>query len=306
MGIYEGEDKDIEAFNEKLLGGSGDSLRSKVHDTVDTVGDSLSSLWESASGGMGDLWGETGFAGTMGDVLAGWGFLGPQGPQGPHGAHASNRGPLTGFGDWEHTHGWPRLQAHRTPSDSQFMRCQDEKGLSVWDTRGWWRCLLPAAAMDSKLPGAKQLDSVLTRERVESDVHHNLGLFFTDYSRYLLWRSALLREAAERRKQQLARADAARAMRTTTPEDLMDFGNATTARSGEGANNVVGTSEYVTYNSTSDGQEQVKETKTFFADGSVRVRSETTKSSPEGKPHVECKEQMLSKDEAKDGWFWRK
>ena len=191
------------------------------------------------------------------------------------------------------------LYGYRTPSEKQFVECQDLKGLSVWDTRGWWRCLFPEAVARQRV-NPEHLRDVLTREKVENDAHHHLGLFFTDYTSYLTWRSNTTR-LAEQRREKLAAAATSTLVETPTtraPEDYMDS---------IPGKNVLGTSQYVTYNTTPEGQETIKEFKTFYDDGSVKLRSEKQLQGSDGKPHVESFEKTISKDDAhKDGWFWRK
>ncbi|CUS21085.1 LAQU0S02e05534g1_1 [Lachancea quebecensis] len=287
MGIFTGsDDKETQEYNDKLV---ASSLRERLCNNFNSVGDSISSLWkdavDSVDHNLPDLW--INASGSIGDVLSGLGFPGGFG----HPARIR-----TLMDDQEAEEGTTGLYSYRTPSDRQYLECQNIKGLSVWDTHGWWRCLFPESAVRSKV-SAELLKDVLTREKVEEDKHHSLGLFFTDYSAYLTWRTNMLRLADERRKstEENARINS---WRPTTPEELMDSAP---------GKHVVGTSEYVTYNTTPEGQEKVKETKTYYNDGSVKLRSEKQRQGPDGEPHVESFEKLLAEDDKhNEGWFWRK
>ncbi|SCW02534.1 LAFE_0F08548g1_1 [Lachancea fermentati] len=285
MGLFTGEDdKNTKDYNDKLV---RNSPTERVRDGIHSVGDSLRSFWQQAMGSdenpFSDLW--LNASGGLGDVLAGLGLPGGF-------AHPSRIRTL--MDDTREEEGVTGLYGYRTPTNSQFEECQEVKGLSVWDSHGLWRCLFPESVVRTKVqPG--QLSDVVTREKVENDNHHNLGLFFTEYSSYLTWRSHMLRLAERRRKE--AR-ESLETWRSPTPEDLTDLAT---------GKKVVGTSEYVTYNTTDNGQEQIKETKTYYDDGTVRLRSEKRHTSPDGgKPKVESVEKLLTQDEAKDGWFWRR
>ncbi|SCU97156.1 LAME_0F18734g1_1 [Lachancea meyersii CBS 8951] len=292
MGLFTNtSDKETRQYNDELVASSlndrlnesyqsvGNSIFSMWKDAVNHVENPLTSLWENASGGVGDL-------------LAGLGLPGGFG----HPARI-----LRLLEDDFKQEGTTGLYGYKMPSDKQFMNCQQLDGLSVWDSRGWWRCLFPERVVGSNNLDYDQMRDVLTREKVEQDKKHSLGLFFTEYSSYLTWRADIIRLAESRRNSLLA----AKAERhgehdntPMTPEDLMDRAT---------GRNVVGTSEYVTYNTTPEGLEKVKEVKTFFDDGTVRLRSEKQRTDPDGRSHVDAFEKLLDDhDNAKDGWFWRK
>lgn len=192
------------------------------------------------------------------------------------------------------------LYSFKNPTNAQFTRCSELEGLSVWDTKGWWRCLFPEQAVKGKLGDDADIARVLTRERVEQDANHALGLFFPDYSGYLNWRSYMIKLSKQKREEQLLSSK--ELALNATPEDLMHV-------TGDKGKRVVGNSNFVTYNSTEDGQEQIKETKTYFSDGTVSIKSEKRLTPNDGTaPKVETFEKVVSRDDdsTKDGWFWRK
>lgn len=202
------------------------------------------------------------------------------------------------------------LYNYKLPSEVQFAECDDVQGLSVWDTNGWWRCLFPTDVIKKRLPRMddETISKVLTKEKVEADYNHHLGLFFTDYSKYLLWKVAINRKINEQNKKQseildvpLAAAD------SKTPEDLM-------MSNGNGNDkNIIGTSEYVTYNSSEEGRTKIKESKTFYDNGTTLIRSERKITPNDGSaPRVEHSEHLVKTSESDVGgppsstsWFWK-
>ncbi|SCV05179.1 LANO_0H01794g1_1 [Lachancea nothofagi CBS 11611] len=290
MGIFTGDDdKETKDYNDKLV---STSLKERLNDSFQSMGDSIFSVWKDAvhhvENPISDLW--VNASGGVGDILAGLGFPGGFG----HPARI-----LKLMEDNTTQEGTTGLYGYRTPSDKQFMECQELKGLSVWDSRGWWRCLFPESVIGSKLAPEHMID-VLTREKVENDKNHRLGLFFTEYTSYLTWRTNILRLAENRRNSLAAKAHDCDEIQSimATPEDLMDRAT---------GKSVVGTSEYVTYNTTPEGLEKIKEVKTFYDDGSVKLRSEKQHRDSNGKSHIDSFEKIIADhDDIKDGWFWRK
>ncbi|SCU86971.1 LADA_0E01266g1_1 [Lachancea dasiensis] len=301
MGIFTGDDnKELEKYNDDLV---SSSLTERLNDSFLSMGDSISSIWKEAvnhvESPISDLWMNA--SGSMGDLLGGLGFPGGFG-------HPTRI--LRLMEDSTTQEGVTGLYGYRTPSDKQFMECHELKGLSVWDSRGWWRCLFPENIVRARM-SPEQLKNVLTRERVERDKNHSLGLFFTEYSAYLMWRANIVKQVEKRRASLVPSASHEESSQGlwNTPEDLMDH---TTGKS------VVGTSTYVTYNSTPDGLEKVKETKTFFNDGSSKLRYDKQGTGPDGQKHFDSYEKMIPSsyvhdadaydgaDHPKDGWFWHK
>ena len=64
---------------------------------------------------------------------------------------------------------------------------------------------------------------------------------------------------------------------------------------------VIGTSEYVTYTYTPEGQKEVKKTKTFYDNGTVLVRSENKLTPTDrSEPQFDTSEKIISvKDDEK-------
>lgn len=158
-----------------------------------------------------------------------------------------------------------------TPGLIQYSTCRDMHGLSVWDANGWWRCLFPQSHVESHLIQRDRIADVYTKERIERDSSHQLGCFFTDYSQYLLYRAKVQDIAVARRnkaKKEQDRRWLGELKTPETPENLMlDIGKP--------KNNVIGTSEYVTYQLDEQGQKEVKKKRTYYDNGQVQIDMET-------------------------------
>ncbi|GMM57429.1 Mpm1 protein [Maudiozyma humilis] len=221
-------------------------------------------------------------------------------------------------GDQIKEEGVTGLYNYRTPSDTQFAQCMDSQGLSVWDANGWWRCLFPESIVRRNLPDLQDVESsmILTREKVESDAAHHLGLYFTDYTKYLLWKAQMNKVIEQRRGEELQKQqervnELGQGTTPTTPEDMMLL------RTGDSANGnsqqdkrVVGSSEVLRASTGSNGAtEETRERKTYYEDGSVTLCTQkTTTPADGGDPQVETHERVLRqpRDERSLFPFWRK
>ncbi|AEY96827.1 FAEL158Wp [Eremothecium gossypii FDAG1] len=315
MGLFNGDNNDdeVKKFNADAL----DSRLSRQLSQLDGV---VSELWRDAvlepssfvdnvvSHAMGklpsdrlvdDLW--LNATDALGGLLTGVGLPGGLGH------------PFKVREMLDERHGEKGLYSYKMPTDSQFMKCQEVRGLSVWDTRGWWRCLFPKAVVEKSLPAGQEA-GVLTREQVEQDREHRHGLFFPEYTGYLSWRSHMLSLARQRREQE-EKNRAARerkalpAVGTNAPEDVMSWTQQVAERTPASAANVVGTSKYTTYSYTDRGHEHITESKTYYDDGTVAINSEKKITPVDGsEPVYETINQVVNRDDesSKDGWFWRK
>lgn len=164
----------------------------------------------------------------------------------------------------------------RSPTVEQFSKCQELKGLSVWDTKGLWRCLFPKSLVK---------DGAVSRESVEADKSHKLGLFFPEYTGYLSWRSHMQQLAKEKRKKERD------LFALSTPEDVM------LNQVDSLGKNVVGTSSFSTYKSTDEGKERIQEEKTFYDDGTMLVKTHKKIYPHDGKPREESSEKLVKADE---------
>lgn len=216
-------------------------------------------------------------------------------------------------GDQIKEEGVTGLYNYKTPTDTQFAQCMDSQGLSVWDANGWWRCLFPQSIVSRNLPNLQDIESsmILTKEKVESDADHKLGLYFTDYTKYLLWKTQMNKAVEQRRKDEAEKQqrESALAPQTTTPEDMM-LRSSDTPLSQNKDKLVVGSSEVLRSSMNSDGAtEETRERKTYYDDGSVTLRTQkTTTPTNGGTPQVETHERVLRqpRDERSLFPFWRR
>lgn len=73
----------------------------------------------------------------------------------------------------------------KNPTEIHYMRCLENKGDIVWDTKGQFNCLFPESYLKQKNLQNLQL----SKEAVAEDKDHKkFGLFFNDYTKYLTWK----------------------------------------------------------------------------------------------------------------------
>ncbi|AET40660.1 Mpm1p Ecym_6280 [Eremothecium cymbalariae DBVPG len=309
MGLFGGniDDSDVEKFNEKIL----DNELSKQLDRLDdTICDIWNDAWQDPSKFFEDLVQHTtgrfmkdkiiddmllNATDRLGGLLTGMGLPGGFG-------HPFKIRDMLKDNDNIET-----LQNYKTPTDTQFVQCKEVDGLSVWDTKGWWRCLFPDAIVRDRASATQGLSSILTKEMVQNDKQHKYGLFFSDYSGFLSWRSHMIKLAKEK-QQQKEQQQRSLWPGSSTPEDMLTLADPENALTRDKKNKVVGSSSYTTFNTTENGHEQITELKTYYDDGSVSLKSEKNVFPSDGsKPTSEIMEKVMDKRDSKlDGWFWKK
>ncbi|AMD19298.1 HBR397Wp [Eremothecium sinecaudum] len=312
MGLFNGNenDKDVTNFNNDVLENKFSKQLTRIDDTLNEIWKDISdepasfiddvvkhSTSKAFSDGLIDsIW--LNATDTLGEVLTGMGLPGGLG----------NPLKIKRMLNPETS-----MYRYTMPTDEQFSRCKDLKGLSVWDTKGWWRCLFPESVVRRNIGTDEDLSKILTREKVENDRSHKFGLFFPDYSGYLSWRSHMLRltkEKQQREQQERQKRENLLSSTPSTPEDLMAWNHDSSVSSADARGKVMGTSKYSTFNSTDRGQEQIVESRTYFEDGSVAIHSEKKIVPYDGsEPIYETRNEVVGRegqDATKDGWFWKK
>lgn len=318
MGLFSGkEDKKVDELNKKILDEeSEDPLAEKlgsITDSVSSIWRDSSSLWSHAlddpdkflhqiSRSQGnedkDIWENfvINASDAMGSLLDVVGLPGGYGNPNrirklmdePFTSEEIVKQKVTG------------LYNYRTPTELQFTECNEVGGLSVWNTKGWWRCLFPEKVISERLAGQKdQLQNILTREKVENDSNHKFGLFFPDYTGYLTWKSHMNQLIRDKREKKLALKNSEPTF--STPEDFMMETSSFADSVDNKDRKVVGTSEHVTYTYTPEGQKEVKQTKTYYDNGTVLVKSENKLTPADNsEPKYETSEKVISvKDDRK-------
>lgn len=135
------------------------------------------------------------------------------------------------------------LYAFRNPSDTQFAQCLSAKGLGVWDPNGFWRCLFPKTYIKEANLGQNEL----SKEDVEQDKEHRLGIFFKDYTGYLSWRNHMMNIQSQ--------SSSALSTDMAEPND-----------------NILGRSSSMSYTTDENGKKELTETKIFYKDGTKIVK----------------------------------
>ncbi|CCC67482.1 hypothetical protein NCAS_0A09240 [Naumovozyma castellii] len=183
------------------------------------------------------------------------------------------------------------------PDLKEYEQCKDLQGLPVWDSHGWWQCLFPATVKPDQISKMGKVGGYLTRDQVENDKDHKLGLFFTEYTGYLDWKLKMMKLVQQQReKEEKTKIETYDDWNKPllTPENIMMQDGQYTKKK------IVGKSEFVqSFNSSDEGKGTVKNIKTYYDDGSVLVRSEKRKTPKDGgKPEIETSEKLLSPTEA--------
>ncbi|CCH45271.1 Mitochondrial peculiar membrane protein 1 [Wickerhamomyces ciferrii] len=155
-----------------------------------------------------------------------------------------------GFGEERFATG---LKAYPTPSAQLYQKCLDKDGLSVWDDKGWWRCLFPKGTLNG--------DRVLSKEDVLEDKSNKYGLFFNDYTGFLGWKSQmkqLIRQKDEEQKISRQR------------ENIQDIynGYAKDISFENGEHDIISSSKSVSFRTLPNGDgEEITEISNYFKDG---------------------------------------
>lgn len=313
MGIFEGEkDKQVDEINDRIL---KEQVDDPFSDKFGSIKDSVSSIWKDSSSLWShalddpdklfhqiansegnkdkDVWEDfiLNASDAMGSLLDVVGLPGGYGS--PKRIRALMDDPFTA--EEVVQQGVTGFYNYRTPTESQFDECKKVAGLSVWNTKGWWRCLFPEKVVSERLVNQKdKLNAILTKEKVENDTQHKLGLFFPDYTGYLTWKTHMNALIKERKKQQLAELPQKCDTSFATPEDIT-LGRSNDYQKTDEDKKIIGTSEHITFNYTPDGQEEVKKSETFYDNGTVLVKSERKLSPPDGsEARLETSEKLLS------------
>ncbi|KAI3404860.2 hypothetical protein KGF56_002377 [Candida oxycetoniae] len=95
-------------------------------------------------------------------------------------------------------------RAYKGPSIRQYHDCLDKQGKSIWDEKGYWRCLFPASEFSTRLLDFKKnylQDSIITKEDFFEKMKQvgetedkpiidlqDQGKFFNKYEDYLGWK----------------------------------------------------------------------------------------------------------------------
>lgn len=181
----------------------------------------------------------------------------------------------------------------RLPTDIQYEKCKNNNGLSVWDTSGLWNCLFPKSnftgirsnKLDPLAPieagfGFNEKDlNYPSKEDVIEDKNHKLGLFFPEFNGYLSWRlhmKELQKKKLQEKRTLFENVQRERSIQNNplsinTPEEIHVYESLNDIAD----KNVIGTSRSVSMKSSPQGKQKVSLHKTYYDDGTVKIRTET-------------------------------
>lgn len=181
------------------------------------------------------------------------------------------------------------LKAYPTPSVKLYQKCVDKDGLSVWDDKGWWRCLFPRSTLDG--------EHVLSKEDVLEDKPNKFGLFFREYTGYLDWKSQmkqLIRQKDE--EQKLAR------YRDNNDSIYNDYQKDLSY--GDNAEDVISSSKSVYFKTLPNGDgEEITEISNVYKDGKSENKKFKRLIPREGPAQIEDLSDDKS-DSKLSTWIW--
>ncbi|ODV66327.1 hypothetical protein HYPBUDRAFT_153230 [Hyphopichia burtonii NRRL Y-1933] len=204
-----------------------------------------------------------------------------------------------GFRSGETPYGY---YSYGAPSARYYNECLNKEGESVWDSKGYWRCLFPNREVPNELLNYKKQykpDEILTKEDFEQAVTEkgasnedvielgNRGTFFKKFDAYLSWKNVMYENVKREREM---KRQAFKERQITNIEDKQ----------------VVSSSIQSSMNTTDD-EIVLNEIKTeIFNDGSS-ITKNITKSKPVGsKEWVNVNESVDHGNANSKGWFWSK
>lgn len=193
-----------------------------------------------------------------------------------------------GFGEERLTTG---LKAYPTPTAKLYQKCIDKDGLSVWDDKGWWRCLFPRATLDG--------EHVLSKEDVLEDNSNKFGLFFKDYTGFLDWKSQMKKLVKQRdEEQQLAR------QRDSIESIYNDYAKDSNFGSSAG-DDLISSSKSVYFKTLPNGDgEEITEISNVFRDGKSENKKFKRLIPKDGAP-ASVEDLSDAKNDSKlSGWIW--
>lgn len=194
-----------------------------------------------------------------------------------------------GSGDESLTTG---LKAYPTPSAQLYQKCLDKDGLSVWDDKGWWRCLFPKGSLDG--------EHVLAKEDVLNDQSNKFGLFFKDYTGYLDWKSQMKQLIKQKdQEQKLAR------QRDNIENIYNDYAKDSNFDFGQGGDDIISSSKSVYFKTLPNGDgEEITEISNVFRDGNSEKKKFKRLIPRDGEPSTVEYLTDDNNDSKLSSWIW--
>lgn len=213
------------------------------------------------------------------------------------------------------------LYSYSAPTTREYNKCMSKDGLSLWDSKGTWRCLFPNSAVPPKFLEYKNstlADKILTREDFESASYRakadangaidlgDKGIFFKQFEDLMKWKNVAF-ESEKMRREERRRRYAESANKSSNTSNYSNFNASESnfnATQQEYNKPVSWSSGSTSTTDPENNQVVVTETKTeYFPDGSS-VTNTVTKKKTIGSDKWETVEEKSHRGEDKKGWFW--
>ncbi|ODV79427.1 uncharacterized protein CANTADRAFT_30118, partial [Suhomyces tanzawaensis NRRL Y-17324] len=219
--------------------------------------------------------------------------------------HGSFRNGKTPFGYY----------SHKSPSIRSYNDCMTKNGESIWDSKGYWRCLFPNSEVPVEYLRYKNEnfpERILTKEDFNSAIKTasaqekdgvidlgEKGTYFRRLEDLMNWKSIMYQNAREER--------ANRRRRFHKQNQKLDEVATSQPATLDTPKQVVSSSLQSTYNMNSESKEvELNEIRTeYFSDGTL-VTKTITKSKPlDAKDWVNVVENVEhGANKSNGGWFW--
>ncbi|ODQ77802.1 hypothetical protein BABINDRAFT_163189 [Babjeviella inositovora NRRL Y-12698] len=194
------------------------------------------------------------------------------------------------------------LFSYPTPSSELYELCKEKNGMAGWDHNGYWRCLFPKAIIPPQFLLQKDL---LTKEYAQScsstshngDIVYetpNNGKFFTGFSAYMDWSSAMRKAQSAERLEKLKEKK----------KEWVSLLNEKTSEAPalEPAKEVTSTCTTTSFYTTKDGTEKnYTKIRQSFSDGTSQIKR-VSKTKHAGDDHFETQESITEYPKT-SGWF---
>lgn len=215
------------------------------------------------------------------------------------------------------------LYSHRTPSIRNYNDCSEKNGESVWDSKGYWRCLFPNSLVPNEMLNYKDQHlrgEILTKEDFEAELkQRNLtrtdkqldfgekGVFFKQFEDFMNWKSIMYNNIKHERRlrRQNFRHNFENRMNSWSDKSQNDSGQVNSAVNSDDERKLTLSSIRSVMNDDTEKNETVfTEVKTeCFSDGTSNTTT-TTKTRPINGTTWSTVDEKVDTNSDKKGWFW--
>lgn len=207
------------------------------------------------------------------------------------------------------------LYPHTSPTPREYNTCVKKNGVSLWDSKGTWRCLFPNSAVPPKFLEYKRQslsNQILTKEDFEAASRESnygvdggidlgaKGLFFKHFEDLLKWKDAAYEGNRRQREERRNRFFKSFQKPST---DLSQSSSASPPEYREKEQAVSWSSGSTTTTDPDSNQIVMVETKTEYFEDGTSVTNTVTKRKSIGADKWESVEENSQRGDKK-GWFW--